>query len=655
MANNITRPANFKLSFKAGINIGDMWWGGGIWESPLNLPITPNMPDGGKWNRIPTVLDLTGYAYDAGYDDTQYGYNFASVLEWGEYSGGGSAEDWENTKTKIDERTAWIWGNVISGLGLVRVSSDSWYFLATYGLYSDGSREKIVATASQQISSRDLREGAFTWFTSVTSNNPYSGSTWGDGMGYAVCWTHGNNGSASIDKHDYFGIYLDVVVPYIEYTTAQGVTLNDTFNDDWIVTIVGGKLPAMVTTMNSIASPFAGLTGPCYYPDRYAGDGWELIAGGPFIEAQDSSADSAETPATSAGGDGNYDNTSDPIDFPDSDQFATDALNSGFITVFNPTKNQILDFASFLYSNSITDAIANQLKRLLADPMDYIIGLNMAHFKPTTDGQSTINFGGVSTGVEAEVVAPQMQFIDCGEVSVPVQTDSFQDYEMSKISIYLPYCGIHSLDVQECMDSKIWVQYVIDTITGSCVANVKITRNRDYVTDDPDLEAILYSFTGNCFITIPLTSRDFKTTISGLLGVAGGVGSIASGGIGGVIGGVSGIANSIMSSTPNASRVGNYSSNYGYMQTQKPYLILERPMASTPTSYEGFYGRPLYNNMLLSECWGYTEVDTDRFWATGEGFNGITDEEKEMLLTELNSTGIYIDHGNDYANYNPRS
>ena len=89
------------------------------------------------------------------------------------------------------------------------------------------------------------------------------------------------------------------------------------------------------------------------------------------------------------------------------------------------------------------------------------------------------------------------------------------------------------------------------------------------------------------------------------------------------------------------------------MQKQKPYLILERPVASVPSSYEGFYGRPLYSNLKLSQCWGYTEVDTNTLWIEAEGFEGITQEEEDMLKAQLNADGIYIDHENDYANYEP--
>ena len=115
--------------------------------------------------------------------------------------------------------------------------------------------------------------------------------------------------------------------------------------------------------------------------------------------------------------------------------------------------------------------------------------------------------------------------------------------------------------------------------------------------------------------------------------------------------GASGAINGAMQSTPNVSRIGNYSSNYGYMQYQKPYLILTRPIASLPDTYEDYYGRPLYQQMKLDKCEGYVEIDTDTLW-TGN-FDDITSEEEQMLKDICNKGGIYLDHTSAYYNYDP--
>ena len=658
----ISRPTHFKLEFPDGTNIGDMWWGDGIWTKPLDFPSSwpvsywnfinvggSSLPaDSGMWAELPDMLDLSSYCLSAS-NEYVNDYNYGTVyhlMNWG--SGTLGTDFWEWLLQYCSDYYSWLWGDIYSGLAIMRAGNNSYKFLATYGLYEDANgNQRIACTDSATFSLAQAQECAFTWYTNKTGAD--SGTTSWDAV-YLITKNIGWTGAIETNTYE----MTDYTNGWILYGTLRDQSLADTMVEGFTNNAFGGEFPKKTTTLNSVTSPYSsGIL--AYRPETIISDqGWTLVEGGAFPGVTDTSRDSAKTPADEGGGDGNYDNSSDAIDFPDSDQFAIDALNTGLISVFNPSKDDVIDFANFLYAGSITEAISLQLKRLIADPLDYVIGLNMAHFKPDIGGDNTINFGGVSTGVVSPIVDPQIQFLDCGAVDVPVQTDSFQDYAMSKIKIFLPYCGIYELSTTECMDSRIWVQYTIDCLSGACVANVKITRNRDYVEGDPRLDSILYSFYGNCFTAVPLTSRDFKSTITGLMGIASGAGTLAGGIVGGnpalMANGLGGMMSSALNATPSTSRIGNYSSNYGYMQSQKPYLILERPMASVTNGYEGYYGRPIYKNIPLSDCWGYTEVDTDTMWPE---IDGITQEEEDMLKEILNRGGIYIDHDNDYTNYNP--
>lgn len=660
----ITRPEYYSLSFDGGYTIGDIYYGGGIWDKPLDFPegisywtflctIGSIPADSGMWFIKPTATyDLyDGKASGAGvmyrneynYDITWYFNN------WGKTQIG--EEMWNFLINYANDNFYWLWGNVYSGLAVCRYpgTTNTFQFFASYGLYENPETgdQKIACNSSNGFSLEQLQDGCFAWYTNVGTKTgaEYNGTT-----SSGVWWIAKNYGwTGSIQTNTY--AMTDYGRGWILYGTENDQSLGSTLVDGFATTALGGEFPNKVITLNSVISPYAGA-GEVYTPHDI--DGWELIKGGAFIGATDTSADSSETPAGSGGGNGNYDNSSDSIDFPDGDQFTTDALNSGLITVFNPTKQNLIDFASFIYSNNITDAIANQLKRLLASPLDYIIGLNIAHFTPTISSSGTINFGGVSTGVACGVVSPQFQFLDCGELSVPEQTNSFQDYALSKVKIFLPYCGTYDLSVSEVMGGKIWCQYVIDCLSGSCVANLKITRNRGYAGDS-SFSSVMYSYTGNCFTSVPLTSGDYKSSIGALLGVASSAGSIGggllTGNLGAVQSGIMGGINSAMNLAPDVSRIGNYSSNFGYMQAQKPFLILERPIASIPNRYENYYGRPIYDYRTLDGCDGYTEVDTNTLWT--DKFDFITSEEEEMLKNILNSGGIYIDHTSAYNDYDP--
>ena len=661
----IIRSGEYRLSFDGGIQIGDIYYGGGIWEKPLDFPsgitywtfetvdghVIP--ADSGMWFVNPgTTYNLyDGKASGAGVMyKNEYNYDISWYFNnWGKNQIGESM--WDFLIDYATDNFYWVWGGVYSGLAIARVpgTSNTFQFFASYGLYEhpETGDLKIACETSNGFSVEQLKEGCFSWMTNVSSKtgNEYNGASYG-----GVWWVAKNSGwSGSIQTNSY--AMTDYGHGWILYGTTNDQSMSSTLVDGFASSALGGSFPNLVITLNSVVSPYTG-PGDVYEPHGI--DGWDLIAGGAFAGSTDTSADSVETPAGSGGGNGDYDKNSDPIGSADASQFTTDALNSGLLTVFNPTKAQLISFASFLYSNSITDAIANQLKHLIADPLDYIVGLNMAHFVPVISGSGTINFGGVSSGVTAGIVSPQMQFLDCGQVGVPEQTNSFQDYDMSTVTLYLPYCGMHELNIKEVMGGTIRVQYIIDCLTGSCVADVTVIKSATH-PGESDLNSVIYSFTGNCFQSVPLTSRDFKSTISGLLGVASSVGTfaggMATGNVMAMAGGTSNLINSAMSATPNVSRIGNYSSNYGYMQFQKPYLVLTRPIASIPNMYEDYYGRPLYDYITLDKCEGYTEIDTDALWTTR--FDDITNEEEQMIKDICNRSGIYIDHTAAYYNYDP--
>lgn len=651
----INRPEHFALSFNGQYSIGDMWWGGGIWKKPLDLPAglsywnfildqaSSMWASAGYWATTTEVYDLTQYCNTAGQEyKNEYNYGTAYHLNnWGKNTLG--ADFWDFLLNYCNDYYAWIWGDVYSGLALMREGNDQYSFLATYGFYKNDETgdEKIAATSSNTFTREQLEAGCFTWYTNMYNE------TDGGVYDFAVYWACKNPyevGAVMTANYE----MTDYTNGNIRYFSETNQSMQDTMVGGTTGNAFGGSFPNKVTYMNSINSPYAG-PGWVYQPTHeITGDGWYLASGGFFTEATDSAADSWYTPAGGAGGGGGYDLGSDPVGSADASQFTTDALNSGLLTVFNPTKAQLIDFAKFIYnSDNITEAIANQLKRLMADPLDYIIGLNMAHFTPTVSGSNIINFGGVSTGVSAGIVSPQMQFINCGSLQIKEETASFQDYDMSRVQIYIPYCGIHDLDIKEVMNSTITCKLIIDCLTGSVVADLIISKSAAH-TGESDLDSILYTFTGNCFQSVPITSRDFQSTISGLLGVASSAGSFAAGI---TPAGISGVINSAMSMTPKASRIGNFSSNYGYMQAQKPYLILTRPIASVPSQYEEYYGRPLYNLEKLNSCEGYVEIDPGTLW-TGL-YDFITSEEEEMLKSIVARGGIYIDHTSEYYDYNP--
>jgi hypothetical protein len=75
------------------------------------------------------------------------------------------------------------------------------------------------------------------------------------------------------------------------------------------------------------------------------------------------------------------------------------------------------------------------------------------------------------------------------------------------------------------------------------------------------------------------------------------------------------------------------------MDLQEPYIIVERPIDDNPYNYRAFKGYVLNMRYNLGNLKGYTEIESETLWVNG--FDGITDEEAEMLKS-ITSSGFYL-------------
>lgn len=324
--------------------------------------------------------------------------------------------------------------------------------------------------------------------------------------------------------------------------------------------------------------------------------------------------------STSGGGGGDFDNTSQPVDFPDLPSLS--AVDSGFVSVYNPSNAELKELATFMWSTDFFDNII----KLWADPMEVILNLAMLPVAIPTSGAREIVVGNVSTGVTVSVASSQFMYVDCGSINVNEYWGAYLDYSpYTKISIYLPYVGTHQLNIDDVMSKTVHVKYIVDILSGACVAFVKSG------------ESVLYSYSGNCATNIPVTSANYARSMQAILGAVGGtIGSAISGNGVGVATGIGGMAGAVMSAKPSVERSGNLSGNAGLLGHQYPYLILERPRQCAPLSQNTYSGYPSYITVSLSSVSGYTVVDSINL----KNVN-ITEVEKSELIDILKK-GVYF-------------
>ena len=328
-------------------------------------------------------------------------------------------------------------------------------------------------------------------------------------------------------------------------------------------------------------------------------------------------------PSTTGGGDGNYTDNSDPVDFPDLPTGG--ALACGAIHAFHVSTQTITDVFAKLWSTSLFDMATWQ--KLVSSPLDCIISLHCLPVQPVVGNTRNIWFGNFNTGEAAKVVTDQYVTVDCGYLDVIKFFGSAMDYSpYTKMSIYLPFSGIHDLATEDVQGQRIHVKYNIDVLTGDCAINVKCGQS------------VLYKFIGNMKMQIPVTARDdnaLGNTIKGTVGMLAGamIGGAVGSGPGAIAGAGISAAASVAAHKVTVSRSGELTGNVGLLDEFTPYLIIHRPQQSLAVDYNKFKGYPANLTMLLSSCMGYTEVE--HIHLTGIG--GATDTELseiESLLKE---------------------
>ena len=360
--------------------------------------------------------------------------------------------------------------------------------------------------------------------------------------------------------------------------------------------------------------------GNAYYSDANA----EILLYGGVIDPPEDPYGLQEND-TPPGGYSGFDYNGDDVNVPALPTIS--AANSGFVRLYNPTITEVQDLADYLWAGAFDIAT---YKKLFGNPMDCFLSFGIIPVTPArSETKQEISFANMpDPGVSAYKVTSQFAEFDCGSVTIDGSkyTGSAMDYSpYTRAEIFLPFCGTHSLSIDEIMDATVGVVYHMDLYTGACVAYVKITRTN---SDGSTLDSVLYQFTGNILATIPLTGADHSSFIQSILfmgaaaaatvATAGGAApeiggamavgdSVSTSALGGAAISASGI-NAVMSMKPNVIRSGNLSANAGFLGLKKPVITLTLPNLCRPADENKLTGMPCQKSGLLSDFTGFNIV-----------------------------------------------
>lgn len=295
------------------------------------------------------------------------------------------------------------------------------------------------------------------------------------------------------------------------------------------------------------------------------------------------------------GGSGDFDGTSENINIPDLPTLS--AVDTGLISLFNPSVGELKSLANYLWGDVFD---ISTWKKILADPMDAILGLSIVPVNVPSFGSAPITIGNISTGLSMTKASSQYVSVDCGTINVNEYWGAYLDYSpYTQAEIYLPFIGIHPLTIDDIMGKPVHVVYHIDVLSGACCAYVQCGGS------------VLYSFVGQCSCSIPITSNDWTNVINGALSIAGAIGSmVASGGATAPMSAMGMASTAVNSLKPTVEKSGSMGGMGGMLGVKKPYIILTRPRQAVPARQNTFTGYPSFITKKLSECSGYTEVES---------------------------------------------
>ena len=313
------------------------------------------------------------------------------------------------------------------------------------------------------------------------------------------------------------------------------------------------------------------------------------------------------------------DNTPTPTPIPPIVDIGGSA--SALYTVYNPSKNNLNALGAYLWTSDILE----QLVRIFTNnPMDAVISLHSIYCSPSLGANSNIKLGylDAGSGTNCPTVNSQFVSIDCGYVDIPEYFGDCRDYSpYTNVTIFLPFIGFRTVKTEDIVAGRINIKYNIDVLTGSCVAIISVRKKGVSYT--------LYTFEGNCSMSIPLTGADHTRMIAGLSSAV--LGGVTGGVAGAVMGGVNAMASG--SFQANIQRSGSFSGNAGAMSIKKPYIIVNRDYIYDAESYSELYGFPANISTRLGDCSGYNRVKSVHV----DNISYATKEEKDEIESILRS------------------
>lgn len=327
-----------------------------------------------------------------------------------------------------------------------------------------------------------------------------------------------------------------------------------------------------------------------------------------------------------AGGGGTYTDTNDtpivPTPFSYTDTFGGNGIHLYVIDSTN--YGAVLD--ALWGSGSLSTALWNRWQNYKFNPLQGIVS---SHYIPTellpdTSTDVVIRMAGVDlTPHTAAPCQTQIGSHALGSLSVPEFFGSALDYSpYTQMRLFLPFCGWIEIDPDRVVGGSIEVTYLCDAVSGDVCAYV-------ICTDRTGSATYMYTATGNCAVTLPVTGNDQGTgqILSSLSGAV----------MGAVMGNPIGVAGGLMgalSAQHHMQQTGSFSGSVSLISDLTCRLQIIRPVQSTPKYGQALRGRPSDIGCMIGDLIGTGWTSFDAVHADIEGATAEECAEIDRLLRQ---------------------
>lgn len=385
-------------------------------------------------------------------------------------------------------------------------------------------------------------------------------------------------------------------------------------------------------------NPGPGINVDLTDPDLYRGCAYKN--GRFYQEPLDLDNPYEDNPSEDDGGPGTNDWQSDPI--PELDLPPDYFGDSGLISIWTPTTAELRALGNYLWSDNGLDV--DQLKKIVNNPFDLVLGLNWIPLHVTIAGQKPLNVGNIlelDSGLTMSYPTQENYRFDFGSISTGLEDESksFVSYApYTRMSISIPFIGKQAIDadlIRKSLPINLKMKYNI--VTGTICAYLYGNN-----------QTLLYQWEGSVPSTIPVAQNDHTQSIAGMMGlVAGAVGGAVTGAVvgggaaGAVVGGLAGTIQGAAQADlkPTVTTTGSYSGNGSSLNgTGYAYIEVMQANLSVDDKHRHYLGLPRNVSGKIKSNYGYNSVKAVRVDS-----KRATDSERDEIRQILENGYIYGD------------